>query len=191
MSYQAAADLCLSIMSPDSRRFYGPAHDLPLGAGMLLSDCPLAIPDEVDPKYRTALGYALVLTHECDIDQDNARMFNQDVLLQPVLPLEIWCASMDEDYGVGSWGGLLPRIAANEVFRVMYLPPIPDHFGFDGLKYGGFTNLNTITSAPLSWFDHFKTKPVCSLSAIGLRAFDFKMTNHLLRAKSVRLWASE
>ena len=188
MSHEEAADLCLRSMKTDPAKFYGLAGDLPLGAGMLLRNCPFPLEDTDSARFRTVLGIALVLTHECDLDQTNERCFNEHIVVLPILPLEKWVDKMNRDQGTGSWGGLLPKIAANDVFRVMYFPPIPAFINVPELKYGGLINLNTISSSPLSWHDHFQTKTFCSLSALGLRAFDYKLENHLLREKAAALW---
>jgi hypothetical protein len=85
--HPSALSLCLRSLRTDPGRFYGPAAGQPLGAGLLIRDCVLAIPAEAEPRYATALGIALVLTHECDIDQSNERFFNDLVLVCPVIPL--------------------------------------------------------------------------------------------------------
>lgn len=174
-------------MRTDPGRFYGPASGLPIGAGIVLRDCPYPLPDESKAEYRTAVGPTLVLTHECDVDQNNDRMFTDHILVVPIVPLEILCQQLEDDFGKGSWGGLLPKIAADEVFRVSYLPPIPAHLGATELSFGGVINLNNISYSPLEWFHTFNTMPVCSLSYSGLRSLDVKLENHLRRAKSVYL----
>lgn len=188
MAYEAALKAALNAMTTDPDRFYGPAFRLPLGAGILLRDCPLPVPDDTGPAYRTGLGHALVLTHECDIDPDNDRSFNDSVLVLPITPLDLFCEQYDMEHGAGAWGGLVPKIAGGEVFRLMYLPPVPAHIAPSALSQGGIVNFNTIGSAPLPWLQHFGTQRVCSLSAIGLRFLDFKIETHLYRPKAVPLW---
>jgi hypothetical protein len=122
------------------------------------------------------------------VDPENDRSFNEHVLVLPILPLDIWVDTMDSEQGAGSWGGILPKIAANDVFRVMYFPPVPSYIDAPELKFGGLVNLNTITFTPIGWFDYYRSLGICSLSAIGLRALDYKLQNHLLREKAVKLW---
>ena len=177
-------------MRMDPSNFYSPADGLPIGVGIILRDCPIPMQDDLTKKFLTALGPVLMLTHECDIDQDNDRGFNEHALVIPILPLDIWVDQMDVEQGVGSWGGILPKIAANEVFRALYLPPAPGFINVPELKFGGLLNLNTISSTPLEWHDHYKTLPICSLTAFGLRVLDYKLTNHLLRPKAASLWGS-
>jgi hypothetical protein len=175
-------------MKSDPSKFYGPSSTLPIGAGVLLRDCPFPVPSAESRKFLTCSGLALVLTHECDIAPDNDRSFNEHAIVIPVVPLSIWVDDMIEQHGVGSWGGILAKIASNEVFRIMYLPPTPAAAQVPELAFGGIVNLNTMTSTPLEWHEHYKTISVCSLTAIGLRNLDYKITNHLLREKSVNLW---
>jgi hypothetical protein len=160
-----------------------------MGAGLLLDRCPYPMPNEQLSKFDTVIGKVLVITHECDVDKSNERMFNDQLVVIPILPLDDWCELMDEDCGLGSWGGILPKIASDDVFRVMYLPPVPRSIN-TALPSGGLLNLNSIASAQISWFDKYNTMPICSLSGIGLRAFDYKITNHLLRQKAAPLWFS-
>jgi hypothetical protein len=167
--------------------FYGDAS-LPLGAGLLLRRCPYALGDDSDLKFKTALGFALVLTHECDVDPDNERMFNDIVLVLPIIPLEQFCQQMEKERGVGSWGGILEKIAENVVFRVMYIPPVPQHLGHGTLGHGGILYFNTISHAPIKWFDKYSTKSLCSLSAPGQRALDYRLENHLFRPKADTQW---
>lgn len=178
-------------MTTDPARFYGPAFGLPLGAGMLLRDCPYPVPAADQLRYSTLLGKVLVLTHECDMDDNNERQFNDTVLVLPITPLELFCEQLDQEHGTGAWGGLVPQVAGGNVFRLMYLPPIPANIAPDMLPLGGIVDFNTIAYAPIPWLAHFGTEHVCSLSALGLRFLDYKLETHLRRPKAVPLWFQE
>ena len=190
MSHERAFQLCISRLSADAARFYEPVKDLPLGAGIILENCavPFESPEEI--RFGTVLSLALVLTHECDVDETNQRAFNESVLVIPNISLEDLHDELEEKEGLGSYGGIFPQIAAGTVYRVMYLPPPPQNMGISYLPRGGFINLNEICSTPLKWFPELQTKPAFSLSAIGLRSLDYKMENHLRREKAARLWFS-
>ena len=43
--------------------------------------------DEERRVFVTAEGIAYILTHECDIANENDRLFNTDVLICPIIPL--------------------------------------------------------------------------------------------------------
>jgi hypothetical protein len=125
VQYPAAGDACLKSMKTDPARFYGPAHAFPLGTGLLVRDCVLATAHPTEVRFETGVGLGLVITHECDVDQSNNRYFNDLVLVCPIIPLDNFCLSCEEEEGPGAWGGILPAIAADTVYRAMYLPPLP------------------------------------------------------------------
>jgi len=181
MQYRNARDLCLKHFPSDPARFYGPAAGLPLGAGILLRDCVVAVPHETEVRYETGVGPALILTHECDIDPSNDRHFNDLLLVCPIIPLDDFCVEYEQEGGAGSWGGILQAIAGNIVHRAMYLPPFPEMEG------GGIIYLNNVSSCRVAWITDLSDQAICSLSARGLQMFDFKLTNHLFREKAVPL----
>jgi len=156
---------------------------------MIVRDCVVSTPHRTETRFETGVGLGLVLTHECDADQQNERFFNDLVLVCPIIPLDDFCASAEEESGAGAWGGILNDIAENIVFRAMYLPPIPRHIAFsEEMEGGGIIYLNHISSTRVAWFGDISQHTVCSLSAVGLRAFQFKLENHLLREKAATLW---
>jgi hypothetical protein len=174
-------------MRTDPSRFYGPPSALPLGAGMLIRDCIIAAPHPTEVRFETGIGLALVLTHECDIDQRNERFFNDLILVCPIIPLDIFCARCEQDDGAGSWGGILPEIASQNVYRAMYLPPMHNAQTCPEMASGGIIYLNHISSCAVSWITDPSAQAVCSLTAEGLRAFDAKLYNHLFRPKAAQL----
>ncbi len=188
--YQNALDLCLRTVNRDYARFYGPAVNLPLGSGMLIRECVLAMPHETEVRFETGVGLALILTHECDIDQNNERYFNGLVLVCPIIPLDDFCEECEQEDGKGAWGGILQAIVRNDVYRVMYLPPPPQLAACPQLEGGGIIYLNHISSCRVQWISNPADHAICSLSAIGLQAFDFKLRNHLFREKAASLWFS-
>lgn len=175
-------------MKADASRFYQPSRDLPIGAGVILKNCPFALPSEEGVRYETAIGLALVMTHECDLDEANNRQFNDAMLVCPITLLEDYCIEAEAELGVGGWGGILPYIASDQVFRVMYLPPMPPHLGCPEMRFGGIVYLNDMSSCPLAWLAETDGHAAGSLSHIGLRAFDYKLQNHLFREKAASLW---
>jgi hypothetical protein len=149
--YNNALALCLKYFRADPSRFYGPAQSLPIGAGMVLRDCVIALPHPTETRLETGLGLGLVLTHECDIDQDNDRYFNELLLICPIIPLDIFCARCEREEGTGAWGGILPEIASQNVHRAMYLPPVHSARVCPELEGGGIVYLNHISSCAVSW----------------------------------------
>jgi hypothetical protein len=174
-------------MKTDPARFYGPASALPLGAGILLRDCVIATPHPTEVRFETGVGLGLVLTHECDIDKNNKRHFNDLFLVCPIIPLDRFCARCELEEGLGSWGGILPQIASQNVHRVMYLPPMHNPQICPEMEGGGIIYLNHMSSCAVHWITDPPTQAVCSLTAESLRAFDAKLQSHLLRPKVAQL----
>jgi hypothetical protein len=189
VQYPNALEVCLRNLTTDPARFYGPAEGLPLGAGMLVRDCIIAMPHPEEMRFQTgAGGLALVITHECDIDPRNERFFNDLLLVCPIILLDDFCAECESDEGAGAWGGILPAIARDDVYRAMYLPPLPTGWGCPEMESGGVIYLNHISSCHLRWFTNIPQQLVCSLSERGLYRFDIKLRNHLFREKANDLW---
>ena len=157
---------------------------------MLVRECVLALPSATEVRFETALGLALVLTHECDIDQNNERCFNGLLLVCPVISLDDFCEECEQEEGPGAWGGILPKIAGDEVYRAMYLPPLSGSLACPEMEGGGIIYLNHISSCRVEWISNPSEQAIGSLSAIGLRAFDAKLQNHLFREKAASLWFS-
>jgi hypothetical protein len=185
--YPNALKVCLEAMTTDPSRFYGSSTPLPLGAGILMRDCIIAIPHPTEVRFETGVGLGLVLTHECDIDQSNRRHFNDLLLVCPIIPLDAFCARCESEEGVGSWGGILPQIASQNVHRAMYLPPMYNTQICPEMEGGGIIYLNHISSCAVRWITEPETQAICSLTAESLREFDAKLQNHLLRPKAAEL----
>lgn len=188
MLYPQAKELCIKNRRIDSGRFYQPASGLPLGTGLLIPDCVLSLPHQSERRFETGLGVAIVLTHECDIDQKNERHFNDLFLVSPVIFLDDFCEEMEHESGTGAWGGILPAIANDEVYRALYLPPVPDYAQCPQLEGGGIVYLNHISPCRIQWVQDLSQQAICSLSATGLRAFDATLQNHMFREKAASLW---
>jgi hypothetical protein len=189
--YPTARDLCLKTLAGIGRqpgRFYGPAAGLPLGAGILLRECVMASPHEEEVRFETGVGLGLVLTHECDIDPNNDRFFNDLFLVCPIIPLDEFCEECEENGGTGAWGGILTQIVRDIVFRAVYLPPLTNPALCPEMEGGGIIYLNHVSSSRVAWVENPSGQAVCSLSAEGLRLFDAKLQNHILRPKDAALW---
>lgn len=174
--------LVASLRYDDSGRFYGVDENLPLGAGLLYSPVRFPIFDSDERVYLTAEGLVYVLTHECDLDQENDRAFNNSALICPVIQLEDLVSEYFEEYGDARTKSFLSALARKDVSRLIYIPP------FDArLPYGGILNLNQITNTFIGEFEQGSVEKVCSVSAFGIQIIDNFLKNHLLREKSSRL----
>jgi hypothetical protein len=163
--------------------FYGTAVGLSLGAGLIYRDVIYPSFDDAVYRYDTVSGLAYVLSHECDVSSDNVRHFNQEVLVIPIIDFGEFAVSYAEEHSEGGLFAFLDHLAKNRVFRVLYVPPIPQHICPDTLRYGGLLYFNNICSSPTTCFGGEGAKVVCAVSLYGFRIVDYKIANHLLRPK--------
>ena len=61
----------------NANAFYGAADGLSLGVGLVYQGVKYPLFDDHTRLFDTVEGLAYVLTHECDVDQSNARHFNE------------------------------------------------------------------------------------------------------------------
>ena len=189
MRFPRAYELCVENAKAkrDFGRFYGPATGLPLGSGLLISDCVLAFANESEKRYQTGTGPALILTHECDIDQANARHFNDLFLAFPIISLDDFCDEFETEHGPESWAAFLPALVKDDVVRAMWIPPVPDSSKCPELQGGGVIYLNQLSHSRVEWVTDIEKQAICTLSSFGLRYFDAKIGNLWNREKAVPL----
>lgn len=167
-------------LASDVGRFYEPGRRLALGKGGIHRDAVFAVFDQSRGRYATGEGGVYVLTHECDIDPENDRIFNTDVLVCPLVPLEAVISEYSEVYSDDQLVSFLTNLGSRNISRLAYFPPIPELF-----PYGSVMYLNQITNAPV---ENLRGAPlVCSLTGYGLRDIEYVLENHLLRPKAERL----
>jgi len=158
--------------------FYGPGGNTALGVGTIYSKVRYALYSQKSRLFGTVAGPVYVLTHECDVDQDNVREFNDRVLVCPLHPLETfsvrYAATTSEDRLID----FVANIASDKVSRVAYFPPLSDLLPFGGLLY-----LNDITNTHVVEFDQPEAKQVAVLSETAQQGIDWKLQHHLLRPK--------
>lgn len=160
--------------------FYGSAQELSVGVGLIYQG--VRVP-EFDCDQRVFATYerpVYVLTHECDVDQNNDRHFNESVIVCPVTPIGALADSFAQFGSASHFFGLLPDIAADKVFRVFLLPPgMPEP-----LTQGAILELNALCSTHISEFRQDRVTPLCALSEYAQGILDRKLLNHLLRPKA-------
>ena len=149
---------------------------------MFFSDVPYPAYDIEAHRFRVYQGSVYVLTHECDIDQDNERPFNDLAVVCPVMRLE----DLVEEYKAAGHEdklyNLVQDIALDRIQRVFYLPPPHDLFEVEMLRGGAILYLNNLVSTHVSLLP--PTAAQCALSEGALRQLDAKLQNHLFRPKS-------
>jgi hypothetical protein len=156
------------------------SQDSNLAVGQIFDGVRIAVYNEHDQVFDTREGMAYVLTHECDIDQDNQRPFNQQVLVCPIIELGSVLDNLEPLMSQERITNFLTDLAKDTISRVMFFPPINEHY----LPYGGVLDFNNLSSLHISWFESGNTTRVRSLTGYSLPHVDMKITNHLLRPKA-------
>jgi len=161
--------------------FYGAGKDLALGKGCIYRGAPFPLFDPDAKRYRTVAGPVFVLTHECDVDPDNRRLFNDAVLICPLIPLERMAEEVSGLLPDEQQRGFFSNLGARNISRLTYLPPIPGLFNYGSVMY-----MNVITNCDVVFFKD-SAKFECAVSGVGLRDIEYALENHMLRPKAERL----
>lgn len=182
MDIEDAYSAVVNNLTIDVGRFYAPGGNLSLGKGIFYAGVLYPIYDEDQEIYITAQGLVYVLTHECDVDPENERLFNDDLLICPVIPFEHLINSLREFLPDASLGSFLGNLATRRIYRLIYIPPCPQ-----ALPYGGVMYLNHITNTHVSAFGREGVTRLAALTGYGLGIVEPVIENHLLRPKAERL----
>lgn len=162
----------------DVGKFYGSKGHLALGAGLFYDRVLSPLYDEKEKLFVTVRRPVYVLTHECDVDQANARPFNDFACFCPVIPLPLFLKRYQEKWpDEEQLKRFLANVGNRSVGRLIYVPPVGEL-----LKFGGLVYLNNIDSTHISAFDGLE--PFAALSAYGLRELDIGLRYSLLREKA-------
>lgn len=183
MEVAQAHSIAAAAARDDTGTFYGPAAGLALGAGLILSNVefPTYQPDE--GRFIVWAGPVLVLSHECDLDQDNQRLLNNLALICPVRRLETLVEMAAEaGYSDTELSTFLGNLASRRVSRAMYFPPLPD-----ALPYGGFIYLNQFTHTSVERLSADGAERITALSAYAMQSVDYVLLEHLFRNKADQL----
>ena len=159
--------------------FYGSAAGLALGVGIIIDGATYPLFEENERLFDTVAGPAYVLTHECDIDTANDRAFNDYVLICPILCFATFSREFAAEQSEAALFGFIPDLAANRIFRALYIPPVGTT-----LPHGGILYLNQICSTHVDMLRAPSARALCALSQTAQRVVDFKLANHLLRPKT-------
>ena len=182
MSPEAAIKVLEQELVFDAGRYYSAGANLSLGAGKIYTGIRSPRFNRADQLFDTAETPALVLTHECDVDQANARPFNDSVLVCPIIKFEDFVAEYWATLGDDHLRSFLSELARRNISRVAFLP-----WGLQPLPMGGLVYLNQITSTHISAFSRVEAAAVGATTEYGLRQIDLMLTNHLLGPRRKRL----
>ena len=183
MTGQEAYNRVAAHLTPDFvGRFYSPGTNVGLGKGTIFNSVLCPIFDPQHGKFLTVESLAYVLTHECDIEAENERSFNEELLICPILRLEDLVGIYESENAGDLLPSFLGNLGARNVSRLLFLPPIVDVINFGGVLY-----LNQITHTHASTFARAETTKICAVTANGLHHIETGIENHLLRPKADRL----
>ena len=178
MDVEEAYAVVCEHMRTNPGRFYGVAGDLDVGAGLIYDGVLFPMYAADRRLFGTKRGPVYVLTHECDVAQENRRPFNDDVVICPLVPLEEFVHRYSSSYDEASLAEFLVQIVKRHVFRLVYFPPLADRF-----PYGALMFMNQVCSTKLEVFEFDGVERLGALSAYGLREIDFFLENQFLRPK--------
>jgi hypothetical protein len=167
----------------DAGAFYGSSAGLTLGAGLILSNVefPAYQPDE--DRFIVWAGPVLILSHECDLDQNNQRLLNDLAIICPVRQLEALVEMAGQaGYSDNALTTFLGNLASRRVSRAVYFPPFPD-----ALPHGGFIYLNQFTHTSVKRLSAEGSEKIGALSAYAMQSVDYVLKEHLFREKADRL----
>lgn len=167
----------------DPGAFYGACAGLSLGAGLIIPNVEFPTYQADEDKFVVWSGSVLVLSHECDLDQDNKRVLNDIALICPVRRLEA-IVEMAETSGYSDVDlkAFLSALGSRSVNRAVYFPPLNDV-----LPYGGFIYLNQLTHTSVNRLSLPETKPIAALTSFAMQSVDYALQQHLFRSKAEAL----
>lgn len=165
--------------------WYGAPRDLAPGVGVIFSGIQYPLFNRDQSRYQVVSGMGLILTHECDIDQNNRRAFNSGFLIAPLILMNAFADQFARQQDEAR--ALARDIASNKVHRLMYLPPPNELLKVPELPLGAFIYFNSITHADVAHLTVDGARAVCALSELGLEMLDARLKNHLFRPKAEQL----
>lgn len=182
MDLSQAFDCVTKSLTIDVGRFYAPGTSLGLGKGSIFGSVPYPIFDDDRRLFVTAEGLVYVLTHECDIEDENERLFNTDLLICPIIPLQYLVEAHLAELPQTQLVSFLTNLGARRISRLIYLPPCPPD-----LAYGGIMYLNHIANTSVDVFRDGAARLIGAVTGYGLTIIEQILENHLLRPKADRL----
>lgn len=167
----------------DSGKYYGAVHrELGLGVGLIYSGIAFPVYDAEKQQFVMFKGSALVLTHECDIEVSSDKVFNQDVLVLPLVPFEDVYNAICASRKGAEVGAYIGDLAAGRISQLVYLPPWPKAW-----PHGIVLYLNRISHTHITEFQCDGVVPIGTLTTHGMYVLQDRLSHHLFREKVDRL----
>lgn len=156
--------------------FFGSPDEIELGAGLIFENVryPRYVPDS--EVFATVEGLIYIVSHECDVNINNNRPFNDDIAIVPIIPFENFVEDfLNVAVPDGNQQSLLQNLIHNNISRLFYLPPFPNR------RFSGVIFFNQIASTKLSAIKNSRVSRTISLSELGRRRLDYMLLNHFFR----------
>lgn len=185
---ELAALATTSNASRNSGAWYGAAAGLAPGVGVIFAGIPHPLFNPELHRYQVVSGLVLILTHECDIDQNNVRGgMNTSFLVAPLIQMTAFAQIFASEGQQSVARNLARDVAANRVNRLMYLPPPNELLRVPEIPLGAFIYFNAITHADVRHLTAEGARSICALSELGLEVLDNRLKEHLFRPKAEQL----
>lgn len=167
--------------------YYGGADGLSPGAGLIYSGVAYTVFNSVSRRFEARKGPVLVLTHECDIDPNNQREFNEYFVFAPLILMSGF-ASYFEALGLRETAkSLVAEVAKDGVNRLLFLPPASQFINAPELEDGAVIYWNQLGSTHVGQLSDGDARAMCALSEHALDHVDLLFKQHFLRPKSDQL----
>ena len=157
-------------------RFYGSADGLDLGVGLILDGAAYPIYDDGAGEFAVAEGIVYVVSHECDLSQENERPFNDAALVCPIIPLQLVLDHYLLGLSADKVRSFIHQLSASRVDRAAFIPTIPDR-----LPHGGVLYFSTMTSTTVSELKRPNVATPCAVTVPGLKYIDDRLHQAILK----------
>ncbi len=152
------------------------------GKGLILDKAIYALFNKNKQGFETKRGRALVLTHECDIEPSNERVYNEMALVCPIIPFHdvVTLIAGHKKYNSDDkLRSYFSELGAGQISQLTYMPPISQ----TALPLGAVLYLNTISSSYAPMLSLLEAEPSVALTAEALLTLSEAVSNHFLRPK--------
>jgi hypothetical protein len=166
----------LSAGHPSFPKFFGAVGQLDIGVGLILNNVAFPVYNDDEADWDIAEGLVYVVSHECDIAQENDRPFNDAALVCPIIPLANVINQYLADLSAEQTKSFIHQLADSKVDRAIFVPAIPDH-----LPYGGVLYFSTMTSTSVRELVKPEVVAECAVTVPALKYIDDRMHHALLK----------
>lgn len=173
-----AYDIISPVVSSITGRYYVRPPSADPGAGLIYHNLRYPTFRKDQGLFATVRGLCVVLTHECDVEPTNNKVYNDSFLICPIIPFELFVSEVAGVLPPTNFEAYFANLAHRRIYQLLYIPVYPGV-----LPMGGVLHLNRISHTNVSVLELGEAAAVCCLSRDGLRQLDYALTTSLLRPK--------